>query len=725
MSSMRPPGTQDGGHERPAHGENPVDAMRRIREELDALQASLTNKDARLHEKEESLHAASIALESKQKELAIAAEQLAGQRAELDRKQAEVEKQESFVARARELERTLQLRETSLVDRERAMRRTLQELKRQAHDLERQRREHRRVVLKDHPAVSPRPVERRPSWRIPAVVLAAALAGLLVFAFVRPAYRVQMAWEHSRGGVLSLDVVRDAFVRGTAHSGIESLAAIVADNRDTRWWQDSPQRVTLECRTRDPAALSRSLNTIGADLTAALAASGLPVTRPAGEIARLAQRRDELRAELSLASTRAAVEPPASEVPTLASVEAMLARVDELASARRTAKAELAAIRSALTEVATRPVQADPAVVESLRTAAQTKDAILTQARRRLREQQEAVRSLLRDATGGVPPAINRCTRALEEMLTGVAAAMQSPPDEAAADELAAIRAEGIQLKEGLAGLSKAVHATANALQETADPLAEQQKIEAVVKEYAAASETRLASLARRVQAIGEGGVQITKRLVVRAALAKDQRQVGDSHREVMERAKMTVAAANFRLEAAVRAAAGAHETIAARTAVIDSALAGEASARAAQERDRRTKELQPQEQALAARVSELTDALIPAEAALQELTRRLVRTLDLRERRYDAEQRRLATREEIARIETRLAALQEPATPAPDVRFVSASYSPTPANQGVRIAWGLLTFVEILVVGLLAGNAAIRAWLGQRVARLRSRPDP
>ena len=45
-----------------------------------------------------------------------------------------------------------------------------------------------------------------------------------------------------------------------------------------------------------------------------------------------------------------------------------------------------------------------------------------------------------------------------------------------------------------------------------------------------------MASLERRVQAIGEGGAQITKRLVIRAALVKGLRRVADAHRELIGR---------------------------------------------------------------------------------------------------------------------------------------------------------------------------------------------
>jgi chromosome segregation ATPase len=709
-SAGQPQGSGEAGLERGA-----ISAMRRIREELDLLQESLSAKDVRLGEREGQLNALAARLDVKARELATLNELINKERGKLQAKEAELRKQEGFVSRARDLEEALRKREASLTLRERAMRRTLEALKRQARELDDQRRELRRSALRSHPALAMQPLPPPGAWRLPVVMVLAVAAAAGVYAAIRPVYLVQAAWERPDGGTLTIDTVRNALsdprVKSQIPAGRPEVAGLTSPP-GAAWSADQHNHsIRVACRTRDPLDANRVLNACGQASLTALNRS--PVPDPsADEAARLTESRRKLRRELAEVTIPPAA-PTTGTAPSAGSVEALLTRVDELAASRQTVKTQLASVRAKLAAVSTRPIDSDAAIPEAVRSEAHTADPELSQARRRLKDQQETVRSLLASALTAAQPRLGEMRRALEELISDTTTQRQNPPDPEAGAELDAIQADAAKAKDRLEAFTKVWSEAAAGLKQAADPLAVQRTIETSVKEYVAASSADTASLERGVRAIGEAGSQITKRLVVRAALMKTLRRVTEAHRELAARLDDATAAASFRLEVAMQAAGGASETIAARLNVIDANLRERFASQAKQARQRDLEQLRQQEQTLAAKAAELTDSLVPAQGALQELTRRWAGSLERIEKRQEAYARRNRLQDELTRIDERLTALREAAARKPAiVRFVSASFSPEPVNRSARIAWSALAALLVLGIGSVVAIPALMARL-------------
>ncbi len=709
-----------------------MSAMRRIREELDRLQGSLAEEGGRLQDREAQLSDLAARLDARQKELAALGEQIARERRELEQQREDLQKQADVVARAQELERVIQLREQSLAERERAMRRTLEELKRQGRDLERQRREHRRSLLREHPAIAPPVVERGGSWRGPAVVAVAVLTAVIVYAAIRPTYLVQAAWERTDGGALAVEAVRrglsDPAVRAAVGLPAGGLPPWLKEGRDTRWSavrQSGVERVLVEYRAGDPQAAVRELNAWGAASPAAIervAEAGRAAPRPADEVARLLKQRDELRRRWAAAAPRGTTSASApASAPSAASVEALLTRLDELVVTWQTAKAEHAAVQTRLAALTTRPTAA-AAIPESVRAEAYAADPELVRARRRLKEQQSIVRSLLGNAFAEAPPRFGELRRALDELVAAADTHRRTPPDPEAAAELEAIRDGAARMKERLEAFVARWSAAANAFKEASDPVAEQRKVEALAKDHLAASPAELAAIEQRVQAVGDGGAQLTKRLVVRSSLARVLQRVQTAQQDLTAHLNSVVVASSFRLETAVRAATGAAETVAGRTASIDAGLAERSLVGEKENRQREIDELRRQEQPLAAKVADAADAIVPAEAALREVTRRWIASLQAEEQVAAAERERSRLRDEIMAIDERLVAAREAAARVPPIRFVPASYAPRAINHSVRAAWSLSTAVEVLVAGLLLTSAPTRARFRRVLISIRDR---
>ncbi len=713
------------GGEQPQDASRPVSpgsaasAVGRIRDELDRLQDSLAQKEAHLDQREAQLNAAAAQLEARGRELAAYAQRLAQQRAQIEAERGDVLSQRSVIAQAQELERTLKLREASLCERERTMRRVLEKLKRQGRVLRRQRREHRRAVLNALPALTNRAPPAKASWRPAGVVAVATLVGLAVFALVPPVYSVRAEWERPDGSGLPIERVRAAL----ADPAVRASAAPLLDPRTTWTPGRGPHTAIAEHRTRYPLETVRQVNEAALASLPALRRSLAPQSSHGEEVARLTTRRNELERELATATRPGSTAP--TTLPAAGAVNILLARVDELAAQRQATQAEWQDVRARLAEAATRPAEADVVVPAEDRDRAQAADVELTQARRRWQENQEAVRSLLAEALRAAEPRFAAARRAIDEFVEAVESNRQSPPDPEAADELRAIQDEATKWRDRLAAMA-AFWATARATtQPASDAIPRQRKLESAAQEYMAAADAQLKALEDRVQAIGEGGSQITKRVVVRSSLKKSLRQLSESHRELAARIKAVIAGSggNFRLEAALRGAAGAGETIAARTAAIDARLIQQYREQARQEHEQRVNDLQRREQELAAKVSELTDAVVPAQAALQKLTRRWVASLADADRVLRAGLRRERLREERADVEARLEALRrEAAAQAVEVRFTPACVDPRPINQRSRLTWALVTAAEVLVLGLLLTAPGTRARLTRLAGALRTR---
>jgi len=690
--------------------------MRRIRDELDRLQESLSEKDVRLGERERQLNALAATLEARQRELATLNDLIQREREKLQAKEAELRKQEGFVSRARDLEEALRRREASLTLRERAMRRTLEALKRQGRDLDQQRRELRRSVLRNHPAITMQALAEPATWRIPLVLAVAVLAAAAVYVVIPPMYRVQAAWERTDDGALDIEAVRKAVASAGAADG--RPAAFPTTAPSARWTADGRnRRVLLEFATQDPAGAGRSLNARGQESLNVLGKGEAAGRATADEAARLAKRRGELLRELE--RLRAAEQPATTTTaPSAEALDAMAKRASELAATRKTVLAQLADVRSKLAEATTHPAPVAVEIPEAERSAAQADDVELAQARRRLKEQDETIRALLADAFSAAEPTLGEMRRALSELVTIAETQRQNPPDAEAASELDTIREEAAQAGDRLEAFGKGWAAARTALKQSPDVLAEQRAIEASVKEYAAASAAGLASLERRTQAIGEAGAQITKRLVVRAALMKSLRRIAEAHRELISRLGRATLDSNFRLQAAVQSAAAAVDTINARIGVIDAALRDRIVSRARQDRQRTAADLRQEEKTLAARAAELTDSLIPLQESIAAAARQWAAFVVRAAQQQEARREQDRLRDELARVGERLDALRGAAVGhAPAVRFVPASYSPRPINGMERIGWSLLAGLVVLAVGLIVASPSLMAWIWSRAA--------
>lgn len=687
--------------------------MRRIREELDHLQESLSAKDVRLDEREEQLNALAARLDAKGRELATLNDLINQERQKLQAKDAELRKQEGFVSRARDLEEALRNREASLTLRERAMRRTLEALKRQARELEQQQRELRRSALRNHPAIAMRALTTPATWRIPLVVAVAVLAAAGVYSAIPASYRVHATWARTDGGPLPVDAVRKVFTNAvTAVKPPPAPRAAIPTNAPAASWtaDKATQGVSLEFAARDPVAAGRTVNTCGQASLAVLERSDAADAPTADDVERLRQQREQLRQ--ALGRTQVPVEPAnTTTTPSAGSVEAMITRVDELAASRQTIRTQLAATRAKLATIATRPADADIEIAPAVRSEAHAADAELTQARRRLKDQQETVRALLASAFAAAEPSIGEARRAIDELLTNTNTYRQNPPDAEAGGELDALHDEAAKAKDRLDAFANNWSAARAALKQAPDPVAAQRTIETTVKEYVAASAAETASLERRIQAIGETGSQITKRLVVRAGLTKSLRRLTEAHRDLVDRIDNVTAAANFRLEAAIQTATGAGETISARVGVIDADLRERFGSRAKQDRERQVAELHQEEQTLTAKAADLTDSLVPAQQALQELTRRWLVSLARTGQRQAAERERNRLRDELAQVDERLEAIRvAAAAKVIPVRFIPASYSPQPINRGTRLGWSVLAALIASGLGLLLADPGLRA---------------
>ncbi len=690
--------------------------MRRIRDELDRLQESLSAKDIRLGEREKQLDALAATLEARQRELTTLNDLIQREREKLQAKEAELRKQEGFVSRARDLEEALRRREASLTLRERAMRRTLEALKRQGRELDQQRRELRRSVLRNHPAITMQALAKPATWRIPLVLAVAVLAAAAVYMVIPATYRVEAAWERTDDGVLDAEAVRRAVASARVADG--RAAAFPTSAPSARWTVDGRnRRVLLEFATRDPVGAGRSLNARGQESVHVLG-EGEAAGRAAGdEAARLRKRRAELLQELE--RMRVAGQPATTATaPSAESLDVMTKRANELAATRKAVLAQLADVRAKLAGATTQPAPAAVEIPDSERSAAQADDVELGQARRRLKEQDEAIRALLADAFSAAEPTLGEMRRALNELVTVAGTQGQSPPDAEAASELDTIRDEAAQARDRLEAFGKTWTAARTALKQSPDSLAGQRAIEASVKEYAAASAAGIAQLERRVQAIGEAGSQITKRLVVRAALMKSLRRVAEAHRELMSRLGRATLESNFRLRAAVESAAAAVDTINARISVIDAALRDRIASRARQDRQRTAADLRQEEQRLAAKAAELTDSLTPLQESIAAAARQWAALVARAAQQQEARREQDRVREELARVGERLDALREAAAGrAPAVRFIPASYSPRPINWMERIGWSSLAGLVVLAIGLIVASPALMAWIWSRAA--------
>jgi len=699
---MKPASTPENGPDL-----NVASTVQRIRGELDRLQESLSAREDRLALRRKELDALAAELAARQavlaereKQLNALADRVAREKRDVQRRLEELEKQEGFVARAADLERALAQREASLTQREQAMRRTLEEIREQGRALERQRRELSRQAGRTR-AIPAAPPHR---WRVVALGVTAVLAGGAAYELAPSRYAVQAAWVRMDGSAAEVESIRGhaAAAMTAAGSGLRPEALI--------WWLDGRSgRVLVQAESRDPAQTAADINAWGPIVARASSAAALTTTRAADELRELETRREALRRGLASAapsrpsSSRAAA-------PSSNEVEAMWAKADALAKARRSVAERLGATRNELSRLARPADQERITIPQAVRDSACAADAEWTQARRRCKEQHEIIRAAVRDGFAAASRRLVECRQALDALAAAAASHAQEPPDAQAGEQLESIRMEAVALKGRVEAIGRRLAGDVDGLISAEDPVAAHRAIEPVIREFATDSAGAVAALERRVREIGEAGAQLTKRLVVRAALMKNVQAVLAAHRQAVASLESLTTGGNFRLDAAVQKALGAAETIRARAEVIEATLRAQQAEQARQERQRRIEELRREEQELAARLAEQTETVVAAQETMQQTIRRWAASLEQERQRQEAERRRHEILDELVAVEQRIGRLGEKAAaPGPGLRFEPAWYRPQPVNTATRAALSVACGLFVFAAGLLLTDARAR----------------
>lgn len=679
----------------------PAVVLTRIRQEIDRLQDTLTNYDALNEVREQELHTLSAKLDGRRRELEAIARRIVRERDRLRKAKVELKTREEQLSRLDEIENVLGQREALLASREEAIRRSAEELRRRTAEMERQRRELARAVSGDRSAVV-RVAMRAAATRIGIAAGLAIIAAVVAYVAIRPVWDVRTGWTYKDGNLAKETVqaaLRDARTAGDAQQAGASGTSPLLNAERCRW--SEPERgvvLATVTHTRDPEATAADIDAWGRAAMAALARRAA-TTQP-GERGNLEARRRAIEEELSHEHTESV--PVATTAP--AHVEEGFQKVAELAERRQKAQDELAearthlvALRKANDELAT----TQPAVDEAVLQGALANDRELTQAQRRLAEQHDAIRSQLNAALTAVQGRFDTAINAAGALATAVEKQRESPPDDDASKDLDAI-------KDGVAAYKKRVEefstGWAAAIQNAvsgADPVREQSKLADAASAFVSATDTELAQVDQRIQALGEGGRQPAKRLVARSALSKVRQDLATAQRELTERVDDVTPSGNFRMEAAVRAAEAAAGEIQTRTQTISEQLRVQAARAAAESLAAQIKEAQHQEARLTTEIANLTSELTTSQAAVLKTSREWMNHLETVESVQAAQRREFERREELASINDRLAALRKREIETEKrFRFEAATRSRWPANIATRLGAALAAALVMFGLG-------------------------
>ncbi|MBN1491714.1 MAG: hypothetical protein JXA69_17510, partial [Phycisphaerae bacterium] len=419
-------------------------------------------------------------------------------------------------------EQALERREAELAKREETVRERIADLARAEQELEDHR--HRLAAALPPPPATPEPA-LAPSPKTPPpatarrsvpLVLGAAIAvvaATLTYTAIAPTYDVRSEWQRTDGAPLPIEVMRDIALASQA-SPEDGF-----DVQGVRWIQDeTTATVVATFRTRDPVRFSTAINTRAHAALPAIAEALFPDAPAADTVATLMRQRDALRDELAaLPPTDTSAEATVARD----ELDRLLADMNELAAAREATSQELARVQTAKTAIeqpASRPTTANAGITPDEREQAFAADRELSQASQRLTAELTAIRAHLNEAITAARPKLGEARRGLDAFLQETRTQREAPPDTSAETELDAIGAEANRLAGQIATLDETLAEAETELTRIADPTMTQRAIETAVKAYTAASGAAMASLTQRVQALGDGGEQLTKRLVARSA---------------------------------------------------------------------------------------------------------------------------------------------------------------------------------------------------------------
>jgi len=716
------------GPSQPVGGSEPeagaASSLQRIRQELDHLQDSLWQKDKRLAQREKDLRALAQQLEARGRELDAAARRLAEDRRRLEAQQNELRRQERFVDQAHNLEQILARREALLTDRERTMRQTMEELKRQGRDLERQRKELLAGGASLHGTMAAWKAAEQTAKRLLVVIALSTLAAVAVHTAIRPTYLVEAAWRRTDGRKLAADTVRNALadpslLKQTATRPAGRTPPPAEIREAILRFGEGTGELCAAWHTRQPQALAAAVNALGPATARAIGPiPGDGRSRGPSDEARLLERRDALlrKIEAIPPATRPAATQPA---PPTTWLPALARQAQQLTASRRAAKEELEGVRIQLARVQRATTQPDGApadtasISEDIRQAALAADAEYSRASRRLAGQYETVRALLKPAFAAAQTSLVEVQQALGELTTAISSALRDPPDEGAAAELDAMANETARFVEQARTFEKTWVALARDIETAEDPLAKQAATEAAVREFIRSCDLAVTSLDQKTRALGEGGRQITKRLVVRSALTRTLARLEQARRSLTGRLEAATRQGSFRLEAAVRAALGLREAMRARAGQIDADLRARTTEQMRQSRERQIAELHRREQTLRIHIDELTDSLAEIQTGMQEQFARWTDSIAVMERQLDEDRRRQQLAAELAAIDRNLDSLRSSARDdGGPVQFVPASYAPRPVNQPLRLLCSFLAAAAVLAISTCVAYPRVRSRL-------------
>lgn len=470
--------------------------------------------------------------------------------------------------------------------------------------------------------------------------------------------------------------------------------------------------VEFVATTRDREAAARAVDS--ASLTLLDKAAAL-ATRPASPPERVAQRDmllNRLR-ELDVSSTRPAVTDVADTRPAPpADPETLLASWQTALNRRKSLADELSGLAAQLNRKPPEPGTIQPST-ERLQ-AALAGDSRLQADTDVLGQREGQLADALRRAMDAARPAMDGLTKALADTDTFLAETLKSPQDQDVAESLQVIRTALGNWGKAAGSLARTWQDERAALDKgtAAEPSARQAAVETSVRQFQEGTGNSLALLQKALDAIGQGGDEPTKRLVLRNGLAQKLQPALEARDALLAGVRQATAAGNVELANLAQNINGLRGQVKDRRARIEEALRQvvRAEAQTAYENDMAT---------LRARRDEATRKAAELDATiLQHSNQAFALLRDSRSNESSLSRQAMAAR---LRAETlaQIRALEEAdaadaaSLPPPVVlhRVPAQAIDVTSAAGRVGRA-GLAGLVPLLLAALLAGIVfGVRAW--------------